>query len=88
MRKIIIFGTLAALFGLAALAHASDRSRAEMGEGTEVTRVAANDSQDDRHDRDARADYRSHERHGSGIERHEAREDHRDDAAGEHRDRR
>ena len=54
MRKTIIFGTLAALFGLATLAQASDQSRADMRDDTQVTRAAANDSRDDRHERDAR----------------------------------
>lgn len=86
MRKTFILGTLAALFGFAALAQASDRSRAETGENTQVTRVAANDSRGD--ERDTRAD-RSHERHDdSGGKRHEAREDDHEDEAAEHRDRR
>ena len=55
MRKTIIFGTLAALFGFAALAQASDRSPAKTGEGTQVTRVAANDSES-RHERDKKAE--------------------------------
>ena len=50
MRKTIIFGTLAALFGFAALAQASDPSRSETGEGIQVTRVPANDGNGDRHD--------------------------------------
>ena len=88
MRKTIIFGTLAALFGFAALAQASDRSRAEAGESSQITRVAANDSQGDRHERDTKAD-RSRERHDvSGDKRHETREDDHEDEAAEHRDRR
>lgn len=84
MRKTIIFGTLAALFGFAALAQASDRSRAEAGESTQVvTRVAANDSHGDRHERD-----RSRGRHDvSGDKRRETREDDHEDEAAEHRDR-
>ena len=69
MRRTFIFATLAALFGFAALAQASDRSRVATGESTQVTHVAANDSQGDRHERDTRADR-------SGDKRHEAREDH------------
>ncbi len=88
MRKTIIFGTLAALFGFAALAQASDRSPAETGEGTQVTRVAANDSESDRHERDKNAE-RSRERHDdSGDRRHEVREDHHEDEAAAHQDRR
>lgn len=87
MRKTIIFGTLAALFSFAALAQASDRSPAKMGEGTQVTRVAANDSES-RHERDKNAE-RSRERHdGSGDKRQEVREDHEEDETAAHRDRR
>ncbi len=88
MRKTIIFGTLAALFGFAALAQAGDRSRAETGDGTQVTRVAANDSQGDRHERATRND-RSRERHDdTGDKRHETHDDHHEDEAAEHRDHR
>ncbi len=88
MRKTIIFGTLAALFGLATLAQASDRSRGDMRDGIQVTRAEANDSRYDRHERDGRHS-RSHERHGeSGDRHHEAREGHDENEASEHRDRR
>jgi hypothetical protein len=87
MRKTIIFGTLAALFGFAALAQASDRSRVNMGGDAQVTRAASNDSQGDRHERDTSAD-RSGERHDDSGERHDAREGHHEDDAAEHRDRR
>jgi hypothetical protein len=87
VRKTIIFGTLAALFGFAALAQASDRSPAKTGEGTQVTRVAANDSES-RRERDKKAE-RSRERHdGSGDERHEVREHHDENEAAVHQDRR
>jgi len=88
MRKIIIFGTLAALFGFAALAQAGDRSRAETGEGTQLARVAANDSREDRRGRDARADQSHEHRDESGDKRHDARKDHHEDPAAEQRDRR
>lgn len=88
MRKTIIFGTLAALFGFAALAQASDRSHAGIGDGAQVTRVAANDSQGDRQERATRND-RSRERHdATGDKRHETHDDHHEDEAAEHRDRR
>ena len=88
MRKIIILGTLAALFGFTALAQASDQSRAEIRDATEVTRAAANDSRGDRHEGDTRNE-RSHERHdGSDAKRKEAREGHHQDEPAEHRDRR
>lgn len=88
MRKTIIFGTLVALFGFATLAQASDRTRTDMRDGTQVTRAAANDDRDDRHARDARNE-RSHERHDeSGDKRHEARQGHDENEAAEHRDRR
>ncbi len=88
MRKTIIFGTLAALFGFAALAQASDRSHTETSEGTQVTRVAADDSKGERPERGTRAD-QSRERHDdSGDKRHEAREGHHEEDAAEHRDRR
>ena len=87
MRKTIIFGMLAALFGFAAFAHASERSPAKTGEGTQVTRVAANDSES-RHERDKKAE-RSRERHdGSGDKWHAVREDHGEDEAAAHQDRR
>jgi hypothetical protein len=87
MRKTIIFGTLAALFSFGALAQASDRSPAKAGEGTQVTRVAANDSES-RHERDKKAE-RSRERHdGSGDKWHAVREDHGEDEAAAHQDRR
>ena len=88
MRKTVIFGTLAALFGFAALAQAGDRSQTAAGESIQVTRVTANDSQGDRHERDTKAD-RSRERHDvSDDKRHETREDDHEDEAAEHRDRR
>ena len=83
MRKTLIFFTLAALFGFGALAQASDRSPARTGEGTQVTRVAANDGES-RHERDKNAE-RSRERHDdSGDRRHEVREGNDGDAAAAH----
>ena len=41
MRKTIIFGTLAALFGLATLAQASDRSRAELPRSADLLKGPA-----------------------------------------------
>jgi len=88
MRKTIIFGTLAALFGLATLAQASDRSRGDMRDGIQVTRAEADDSQYDRHERDGKR-YRSHKRHDESGETHYgARERHDEREAAEHRDRR
>jgi len=88
MRKTIIFGTLAALFGFATLAQASDHSRGDMRDGIQVTRAEANDSRGDRHERDARHE-RSQERHDkSGDKHHDAREGHTEQEAVEHRDRR
>ena len=88
MRKIIILGALAAVFGFAALAQASDQSRAEIRDATQVTRAAANDSRGDRHEGDTRTE-RTHERHdGSDAKRKEAREGHHGDEPAEHRDRR
>ena len=86
MRKTFIFGTLAALFGFAALAQASDRPRAEAGESAQVARVAANDSRGDGHERDTMADRSRERRDDSGGKRHEAREDDHKDEAAEHRD--
>ena len=84
MRKIIILGALAAVFGFAALAQASDQSRAEVRDAPQVTRAAAND----RHEGDTRNE-RSHERHdGSDAKRKEGREGHHEDEPAEHRDRR
>jgi hypothetical protein len=89
MRRTIIFGTLAALFGFAALAQAIDRARAEIGDGTRVARAAENDSQVG-HERETPTG-RSHERHDeTGNERRDAREGHYEghdkDEAAEHRD--
>jgi hypothetical protein len=87
MRKTLIFGTLAALFGFAALAQASDRSPARTDEGTQVTRLAANDSES-RHERVKNGE-RSRERHDdSGDRRHEVREGHDGDEAAAYQDRR
>ena len=89
MRKIIILGTLAALFGFTALAQASDQSRAEIRDATEVTRAAANDSRGDRHEGGDTRSERSHRRDdGSDAKRKEAREGHHQDEPAEHRDRR
>ena len=88
MRKIIILGALAAVFGFAALAQASDQSREEIRDAPQVTRAAANDSRGDRHEGDTRNE-RSHERHdGSDAKRKEGREGHHEDEPAEHRDRR
>lgn len=88
MRKTIIFSTLAVLFGFATLAQASDHSRADMRDGTQVTGAAADDSRSDKHERDARHE-RSRERHDESAEkRHDAREGHAEHEAAEHRDRR
>lgn len=88
MRKTIIFGTLAALFGFATLAQASDQSRADMRDGTQVTRAAADDSRGNEHERSARHE-RSRERHDESSEkRHHAREGHAEREAAEHSDRR
>ncbi len=86
MRKTIIFGALAALLGLAAVAQANDQPQSGMRDGTQVTREAANDSRDDKRGR-----YEHHERsreHEAGEKRHEAHEGHDADEDAEHKDRR
>ena len=88
MRKTIIFASLAALLGLATLAQASDRSRSDMRDDSQVTRTAADDSSADRRDHHARHE-RSGERHDEYREgRHQAHASHDEDEAAEHRDRR
>ena len=88
MRKTIILATLAALFGVATIAQASDHRGTDRNDGTRVTRAAANDSRSDKHERDAGHE-RSRERHDESAEkRHEAREGHAEHEAAEHRDRR
>ena len=88
MRKTIVFGTLAALFSFGALAQASDRSPTKAGEGTEVTRVVANDSESNRHERDTKAERSRERQEGSGDKRHEVRVDHDEDEASAQQDRR
>lgn len=97
MRNGMIFGTVAALLGLATVAQATDQPRSVGQDGTQVTREAAGDSgqgkqtraaaSDSRGDRDERYERSKRSRdHHDGRERHEAREGH--DEAGEHAERR
>lgn len=88
MRKTIIFGTLGALFGFAALAQASDRSRPEIAGGTQVTRAAANDSRGDKHEHDPRNELSRGRHDDTGDKRHEAREGRHENEAAEDRDHR
>lgn len=92
MRKTIIFGALAALLGLAAVAQANDQPQTGMKDGTQVTgqatREAANDSRGAKRDHEVRNERsREHERE-AGQKRHEAREGHDADEGAEHKDRR
>ncbi len=86
MRNRIILGTLLALFGLAAVAQASDRHNSSERDATRVHREVSDDSHGDRHDRYERKD-RSRERHDeSGERRRESRAMH--DESSERQDRR
>jgi hypothetical protein len=72
MRKALILGTLLALFGVASVVQASDRSQ-----DRDTVRISRETSHDgDRHDRYESKD-RSRERHDESRERHdESREGH------------
>ena len=87
MRKTIIFGALATLLGLAAVAQANDRSQTGMRDGTQVTGQAAHEAATStKHDREARNEHsREHE---AGDKRDEVREGHDADEGAEHKDRR
>jgi hypothetical protein len=78
MRKTIIFGALAALFGFAALAQASERR-----DDAQVTRSVGGE-----HERDARSDGLRERRDTTSDQQHEAREGRHEDEDAEHRDRR
>lgn len=86
MRKTIIFATLAALFGLAAVAQASDQPRADTQDDSHVTRAVANHDRDGKHEREARYEHTRY--HEAAEERHRAHETHDAHEAAEHRDRR
>jgi hypothetical protein len=86
MRNRIILGTLLALFGLAAVAQASDRHNSSDRDATRVYREVSDDSRGDRHHGYERKDW-SRERHDESGERHrESRAMH--DESSERRDRR
>jgi hypothetical protein len=77
MRKTIMLGTLIALFGAGALAHARDVTATEPGTATEANRPALRD-QDDARER--HHEYRSRREHAA---RHDSRE-HRGEAHERH----
>lgn len=88
MRKTIIFGALAALLGLAAVAQASDHARTGTRDGGKIAHEVTKHDRDGKHEREARNE-RAHERHDeSADERHEARETHGAHETAEHGDRR
>ncbi|MDO8875299.1 MAG: hypothetical protein Q8M24_08445 [Pseudolabrys sp.] len=76
MRKTIIFGALAALLGLAAVAQASDDDRSFTTGAGQVAQERTTDGRDSDHDRYER---REHAR--------DMRENHDDDRDGHHRGR-
>lgn len=71
MRKTIIFGSILALVGFAAVAQASEWSKASDHDATRVQREASDDSRGHRHDRTAQKEH-SRDRHD---ERHDDRHD-------------
>ncbi len=76
MRNTIILGTLLALFGLVAVAQASDHSGSRDQDRLRVSRDVSNDGRGDRHDRYERK-HRSRDRHDESREhRGESREGH------------
>jgi len=72
MRNRIILGTLLVLFGLAAVAEASDRPGSINLDAPRVHREASDSSRGDRHDRSAREEP-SRERHDESHERNDRR---------------
>lgn len=88
MRKTIILGALAALLGLAAVAQANDQPQSGMQDGTQVTRQAAHDSRDAKHDRDARNERSRHHENEANENRNEAHEGHDADEGAERKNRR
>lgn len=90
MWKTIIFGALATLLGLAAVAQANDQPQTGMRAGTQVTgqatHEAASGSRDAKHNREARNEH-SRE-HDAGDKRDEVREGHDADEGAERKDRR
>lgn len=96
MRKTIIFGALAALLGLVAVAQANDQPQSDLRGGIQITNrdtvqtrhEVAEDSRDAKHDREARNEHAREQEGETGEKRHEEREGHDADDGGEHRDRR
>jgi hypothetical protein len=84
MRKTIIFGALAALIGLAAVAQASDQ--ADPAGSSQIKRDGAKVGPAGKHEREARAEDKRHDE--STEKRDDAREGNDADEAMEHRDRR
>jgi len=79
MRNTIVIGTLLAVFGFAAVAQASDRSKMIDRDGVSTIGEVSHESRGDRHDRYERKD-RTRERHDESHERarerHDVREQH------------
>ena len=86
MRKTIIFGALAALIGLAAVAQANDQPGADARDDSQVTRADARVRHASKHEHEARNEDKRHDE--SAEQRDGAREGHDADEAREHRDRR
>jgi len=87
MRKTIIFGAIAALFGLAAVAQAAnDQAKPAMKDAGQITQKADTDGRGDmaEHKNKARAEVRERDEDGRGY-RKEARE--REHESGAHEDR-
>lgn len=75
MRNTIILGTLLALFGVASVVQAGDRSQSRDGDTVQVRQEASHDG--DRHDRYERKDG-SRERHHASGERREGHDESRE----------
>ncbi len=76
MRKTIIFGAIAALFGLAAVAQAaSDQAKPAIKDDGQITQKAMTDGRGEKTDGKKGTEYRSHEggddAHAKGEEAHE-----------------
>ena len=74
MRNTLILGTLLALFGVASVVQAGDRSQSRDRDTVQVSREASHDG--DRHDRYERKDGSRERHHESRERRHESRAGH------------
>jgi hypothetical protein len=81
MRKTIIFGTVAALFGLAAVAQASnDKAKPAMKDGTQITQKAEAEGRGERAElkKSERTEYSARERNDDAREKGKEARKHED----------